>query len=817
MIGGRNSAIRWRCSDASSIGNRRIGCSKSPSGERVFVFDCCFSTNVLDEDEYKTYLGGIVAQLHDYYPEASFMVFNFKDRDRRSPISDIMSQYDMTVMDYPLQYEGYPVLQLVMIHHFLRSSESWLSVEGKQNVLLVHCERGGWPLLAFMLAGLLLYRKQYTGEQKTLEMVYKQAPRELLHLLSNLNPQQSQLRYLQYISRSFGSDRPPSDTLALNCIVIRLLPLYNNGRGCHPVDDESETEVASPDEFFEVDEISSSIVDGHEGRVSSDTPAARESAQNDKSSEPVLKEELEHHSFLDCASDEGNRRHDGRIGSNYRASKSCPFGNENEVLVSINVDPKFSCSIESQAVFPGVHDNSDEGKNNQDRDGTLTQKLERQGSEQKMDDDSNRQQSDNVPLAAPKKQPLANSTTSADAFGTTNESEHQDSQAVFPVHGKLDEEENNQDEESISTQELEREGSEQKMDADSNKQQCDNVPPAAPKKQPLANSTTSADHFGAKTESKQQESQGSLSRQAKPKTISWQMASSEGSYTNLIHVSDPPSRCNSAPPALALDKDFQSQGKPKAPSPCASPEIFAPINDSIFMAGCVAKHSSCPASLDISTAKIASIVASSTSLPQDRVPQVHPPPPPPPPLPTWYTSSLSSQVPYEQQVAEMNSSPLPTPYFPQHASHSTTVSSLGLIPPPPPLPTLLLFSNCVAVGTTSPPLPVAQPPALPLPPGAPGPPGGAPPPPGCRLPGRGPAGAAKRSTLKPLHWSLLTRPLPESEWEELRRRGGPQVVPEFDMTEIVTLFSTVPKSNKDKSGGKQKAAGSKPDKIHLVM
>ncbi|XP_031091954.1 formin-like protein 5 [Ipomoea triloba] len=773
---------------------------------------------------------GIVAQLHDYYPDASFMVFNFKDRDRRSPISDIMSQYAMTVMDYPLQYEGYPILPLEIIDHFLRSSESWLSVEGKQNVLLVHCERGGWPLLAFMLAGLLLYRKQYTGEQKTLEMVYKQAPRELLHLLSNLNPQQSQLRYLQYISRSFGSDRPPSDTLALNCIVIRLLPLYNNGRGCHPVDDESETEVASPDEFFEVDEIFSSIVDGHEGRVSSDTPAARESAQNDKSSEPVLKEELEHHSFLDCASDEGNRRHDGRIGSNYRASKSCPFGNENEVLVSINVDPKFSCSIESQAVFPGVHDNSDEGKNNQDRDGTLTQKLERQGSEQKMDDDSNRQQSDNVPLAAPKKQPLANSTTSADAFGTKNESEHQDSQAVFPVHGKLDEEENNQDEESISTQELERQGSEQKMDADSNKQQCDNVPPAAPKKQPLANSTTSADHFGAKTESKQQESQGSLSRQAKPKTISWQMASSEGSYTNLIHVSDPPSRCNSAPPALALDKDFQSQGKPKAPSPCASPESFAPINDSIFMAGCVAKHSSCPASLDISTAKIASIVASSTSLPQDRVPQVHPPPPPP--LPTWYTSSLSSQVPYEQQVAEINSSPLPTPYFRQQASHSTTVSSLGLIPPPPPLPTLLLFSTCVAVGTTSPPLPVAQPPALPLPPGAPGPPGGAPPPPGCCyvpgqrhasrgegkmwrcvLPGRGPAGAAKRSTLKPWYWSKVTRKLQGSLWEELQRRGEPQVAPE----EIEALFSTVvPKSNKDKSGGKQKAAGSKPDKIHLA-
>uniref|UniRef100_A0A2C9UK09 Formin-like protein n=3 Tax=Manihot esculenta TaxID=3983 RepID=A0A2C9UK09_MANES len=205
--------------------------------ERVYVFDCCFSTDVMEEDEYKVYLGGIVAQLQDYYADASFMVFNFREGERRSQISDILSQYDMTVMDYPRQYEGCPMLSLEMIHHFLRSSGSWLSVEGQQNVLLMHCERGGWPVLAFMLAGLLLYRKQYSGEQKTLEMIYKQAPKELLHLLSPLNPQPSQLRYLQYISRqSFGSDWPPSDTpLVLDCLMLRALPLFEGGKGCRPV------------------------------------------------------------------------------------------------------------------------------------------------------------------------------------------------------------------------------------------------------------------------------------------------------------------------------------------------------------------------------------------------------------------------------------------------------------------------------------------------------------------------------------------------------------------------------------------------------
>ncbi|KAF2316049.1 hypothetical protein GH714_040844 [Hevea brasiliensis] len=201
------------------------------------VFDCCFSTDVLEEDEYKVYLGGIVAQLQDHFPDASFMVFNFREGERRSQISDILSQYDMTVMDYPRQYEGCPMLPLEMIHHFLRSSESWLSLEGQQNVLLMHCERGGWPVLAFMLADLLLYRKQYNGEQKTLEMIYKQAPKELLHLLSLLNPQPSQLRYLQYISRrNFGADWPPSDTpLVLDCLMLRALPLFEGGKGCRPV------------------------------------------------------------------------------------------------------------------------------------------------------------------------------------------------------------------------------------------------------------------------------------------------------------------------------------------------------------------------------------------------------------------------------------------------------------------------------------------------------------------------------------------------------------------------------------------------------
>ncbi|XP_073105558.1 formin-like protein 5 isoform X2 [Elaeis guineensis] len=221
---------------------RRLFYRKPPDrlleiSERVYVFDCCFSTKILEEDKYRDYMGGIVAQVQDYFPDASFMVFNFREGDRRSQVSDILSDYNMTVMDYPQQYEGCPLLPLEMIHHFLRSSESWLSMEGQHNVLLMHCERGGWPVLAFMLAGLLLYRKHYTGEQKTLEMVYKQAPKELLHLLSPLNPQPSHMRYLQYISRrGSGSDWPPGDTpFTLECLILRVIPIFDREGGCRPI------------------------------------------------------------------------------------------------------------------------------------------------------------------------------------------------------------------------------------------------------------------------------------------------------------------------------------------------------------------------------------------------------------------------------------------------------------------------------------------------------------------------------------------------------------------------------------------------------
>ncbi|MCL7047583.1 hypothetical protein MKW94_030899 [Papaver nudicaule] len=220
---------------------RKFFYRKPPDGlleisERVYVFDCCFSTDVLEEENYKVYMGGIVGQLREHLPEASFMVFNFREGERQSQVAGILSDYDMTVMDYPRHYEGCPLLTMEVIHHFLRSCESWLSL-GHHNVLLMHCERGGWPVLAFMLAALLIYRKQYSAELKTLEMVYRQAPRELMQLLSPLDPLPSQVRYLHYVSRrNVGLEWPPLDrALTLDCIILRTLPDLNGEGGCRPI------------------------------------------------------------------------------------------------------------------------------------------------------------------------------------------------------------------------------------------------------------------------------------------------------------------------------------------------------------------------------------------------------------------------------------------------------------------------------------------------------------------------------------------------------------------------------------------------------
>lgn len=190
------------------------------------VFGSCLSTDSLEEENYKTYLTGAVNQLQEHFPDASSLVFNFRDVvDTRSVMADVLSEHGLTVMDYPRHYQGCSLLPVKVMKIFLCYCDSWLSL-GPSKLILLHCERGAWPVLAFMLAALLIYRKQYSDEYKTLDMICKKAPVELMHLFSPLNPIPSQLRYLQYVSRrTMVSEWPPTErALTVDCVMLRCLP-----------------------------------------------------------------------------------------------------------------------------------------------------------------------------------------------------------------------------------------------------------------------------------------------------------------------------------------------------------------------------------------------------------------------------------------------------------------------------------------------------------------------------------------------------------------------------------------------------------------
>ncbi|KAL5746782.1 hypothetical protein ACOSQ2_024079 [Xanthoceras sorbifolium] len=775
--------------------------------ERVYVFDCCFSTDVLEEDEYKVYMGGIVAQLQDHFPDASFMVFNFREGDRRSQISDLLSQYDMTVMDYPRQYEGCPLLPLEMIHHFLRSSESWLSLEGQQNVLLMHCERGGWPVLAFMLAGLLLYRKQYNGEQKTLEMVYKQAPRELLHILSPLNPQPSQLRYLQYISRrNLGSDWPPSDTpLLLDCLILRVLPTYA-GKGCRPVirvygqdpktlanrsskllfstsktkkhvrhflqdecalvkidincrvqgdvvlecihleddlvheemifrvmfhtafvrsnilmlsrdevdvlwdakdqvlkdfraevlfsdadavavvpnlttvvtsEDGNETGSASPEEFFEVEEIFSNVVDSQEGKGDSDTQTVLETKQNDIDHKEVWKEDVDPPTFQDCASDDGHHKHDVKVDPNVDAVK--------DITVD---DVKYTLDEILESDMHAVKDIIvDDGDTKLDTMIVATDLMRNMETKELIEDVCSK---------------LAE---------MEDKGEKEDAAALKNLPSKVPQ-----------------------------RQISDKLLPPAPKKQPTLNSKPAGDTVLVKQKVKQQEPQVNP-RLAKPNTVSRWIPPNKGSYTNSMHVSYPPQRYNSAPPSLALSSSFKESGSginSKASSPLTSPvsvvskdvttERMGRKVESVNPANSTPgtrSSSPTPLSPSLVTQQEASSPLSpppppSPSLPPPTAPV--PPPPPPPPPPHSNISLLGTFPPKSssQHSIFLKESAPPPPLFGIAVSRSS--SSLPSPPPPPPPPPPFSSLSRLNIGTISHPQSELQPQPPPLPPPPPPPP-----------------------------------------------------------------------------------------------
>ena len=201
------------------------------------VFDSCFSTEVLPQGMYPVYLNEILTELHEEHVESSFLAINFRDGDKRSQFADILREYNIPVIDYPRHFEGCPVLPLSLIQHFLRVCEHWLSSGNNKNIILLHCERGTWPLLAFLLSCLLIYKKLHGAEHKTLDIIYREAPKGFLQLFSALNPMPSQLRYMQYVARrNISPEWPPMErALSLDCLILRAIPSFDSDNGCRPL------------------------------------------------------------------------------------------------------------------------------------------------------------------------------------------------------------------------------------------------------------------------------------------------------------------------------------------------------------------------------------------------------------------------------------------------------------------------------------------------------------------------------------------------------------------------------------------------------
>ncbi|KAG2334874.1 hypothetical protein Bca52824_006054 [Brassica carinata] len=796
--------------------------------ERLYVFDCCFSSDVMGEDEYRLYLGGIVAQLQDHFLTPL-----------SCQISDVLSQYDMTVMDYPRHYESCPLLPLEMIHHFLKSSESWLSLEGQQNVLLMHCERGGWPVLAFMLSGLLLYRKQYQGEQKTLEMVHKQAPKELLHLLSPLNPQPSQLRYLQYISRrDLGSDWPPSDTpLLLDCLILRDLPRFEGREGCRPIvrvygqdpkaranrssvvlfstpktkkhtrlyqqeecilvkldiqcrvqgdvvlecihlhddlvheemifrimfhtafvranilivqrdemdilwdakdqfpkefkaevlfsgadavvptiatspvsEDENEFDMASPEEFYEVEEIFSDVIDGHDlKRGDSDSFVVVDTASDDSEGKEVWKGDVEPNAFLDypvkdITVDDVQYRSDGNADTSIDSVKDIGIDDGDEQRKRRTMEAK---------------ENESRGAETQHK-ATLRHLRSHHHHPPPF---ASRRPNSGTMLPPPPPPPLASEKPKVEPSSPIN-----GFSAPPPPFSKAH---------SVP------------------------VPPPPPPS------------YGSPTPPPPQ-----------PRSYGTPPPPPPFGKTSPPPPPPPPPFGSSCPPPPP-PPPFRSGGPPPPPPPPmgAPPPPPPPMH---------------------------------RGAPPPPPPPMHggAPPPPPPPM--------------------RGGAPPPPPPMRGGAPPPPPPPMLGGAPPPPPPP--------MRGGAPPPPggrVPGGPPP--PPPPGgrAPGPPpplgprppgGGPPPPPGPRPPGGGPpdlkgagrgrglsrpglgSSAQKKSSLKPLHWVKVTRALQGSLWDELQRQG--QTAPEFDVSEIETLFSAIVPKPVDKS--RKKSVGAKPEKVQLI-
>ncbi|KAA8542476.1 hypothetical protein F0562_023388 [Nyssa sinensis] len=385
-------------------------------------------------------------------------------------------------------------------------------------------------------------------------MVYKQAPRQLLHLLSPLNPQPSQLRYLQYISRRnfLGSVWPPSDTpLALDCIILKVLPLFDGGKGCRPVvrvygqDTSLTTSSRSSKLLFATSKTKKKArhyrqaecalvkIDIH-CRVRGDVVLECIHLDDDLVREEMMFRVMFHTAFvksnvLMLNRDEVDVLWDAKVQFPKDFKAEVLFSDADAIPSIITTDVASEDGNETESaspeeffeveeIFSNVVDGQDDDVNHK-QDG----KVDSNFHEVKaiaLDDRDN--ELDSTVVVADVSSNIETKFVTAD------------------ICGKPEGRENRQDREETSG--------------------LKNL-----KGRPTSNTKPAADSVVPKEKVKQQEPHGTVARQAKPNAVSRWIPPNKGLHTNLMHVSYPPSMYNIPPDELVLVTDSHAGGKSKAP------------------------------------------------------------------------------------------------------------------------------------------------------------------------------------------------------------------------------------------------------------
>lgn len=750
---------------------RKLFHRKPPDGllevsERLYVFDCCLTTDGWEEENLKVHIEGIIRQLREIFPDGSYLVINFREGDTQSQMSNILSNYNLTIMDYPRQYEGCPLLPLEVIHHFLRSSESWLSL-GPQNVLLMHCERGGWPVLAFMLASLLIYKKHYTGEQKTLEMIYKLASPQLLQFFSPLNPIPSQLRYLQYVSRrNVASEWPPLDrALTLDCVIIRLIPNFDGEGGCRPI-----FRIYGQDPFLVPDKTP---------KVLFSTPKSSRRIRHYNQSECELAKinincHIQGDVVLECISLNGDVEREEMM---FRVMFNTAFIrsnilmlNRDEIDTLWHTKDQFPKDFRAEILFSEMDATAS----------ILPENL------------SDFEDKGGLPMEAFAK--IQEIFSSADWLAPKADAAlnvlHQVTSPNI-VQRKFDSDSNHSMESGNSLHEIRSSAN-------------------YLEKQKLSNLENNASNQFVTI--------------LKPSPVT-DLGKEVAEAPTPPPKSPPPQPRPSPPPPPPPPTPFlrESPAIRATSSPCPStpPPPPQPLPSSAKAEGCTITSSERPLPPPPSPIppppptlplREKSVVRAKPPPPPrtERSGSTPPPPPPPPPPPTA-PSNVTSDV----RVGP----PPPPPPLPPRAAVPTATSSARAPPPPPPPAQPLKMNSAISGGPTPPPTP--PPPAPPSKHTSRGLSNSSSP---CTK-GRSPSRTTSprnlnNKKLKPLHWLKLTRAVSGSLWDEAQKSGEASKAPEIDMSELENLFAApLPDSNQENHRGKSRlnaSLGPKSDKVQLI-